>query len=77
MDKGCTTAQLAIAWLLLRPQVSSVIAGASNPQQVEDNARAADVDITPAEQDALETSLPAVPGGAIGALGVRSHLRGD
>ena len=76
-NKGCTTAQLAIAWLLSRPQVSSVIAGASNPQQVEDNARAADVDITSAELDALEASLPAIPGGAIGALGVRAHLRGS
>jgi aryl-alcohol dehydrogenase-like predicted oxidoreductase len=75
--KGCTTAQLAIAWLLSRQQVSSVIAGASNPQQIEDNAQAADVELTPDELNALEASLPPIPGGAIGALGVRAHLRGD
>ncbi len=73
-ELGCTTAQLAVAWLLSRPQVSSVIAGASNAEQVADNARAADVDIPPDALATLEQSLPPVPGGAVGALPVRAHL---
>jgi aryl-alcohol dehydrogenase-like predicted oxidoreductase len=32
--------KLAFSWLLSRPQVSSVIAGASNPEQVRANAAA-------------------------------------
>lgn len=34
---GKTPAQVAIAWLLQRPAVSSVVIGATRPQQVEDN----------------------------------------
>ena len=36
-DLGCTTAQLALAWAAANPQVSSVITGASRPQQVVEN----------------------------------------
>lgn len=39
--QGRTVGQLAIAWLLARPEVSSVIAGATRPEQVEENAAAA------------------------------------
>lgn len=45
-DAGCTTAQLALAWLLRQPGVSSAIVGASRPQQVEENVRAAEIDLT-------------------------------
>jgi len=40
---GCTTAQLAIAWCLLNPNVSTVITGASKPDQVRDNMKAIEV----------------------------------
>ncbi|MEE8357678.1 MAG: aldo/keto reductase [Anaerolineales bacterium] len=39
----CTTAQLAIAWCLLNPNVSTVITGASKPTQVRDNMKAIEV----------------------------------
>ena len=38
---GKTVGQLAIAWLLTRPEVCTVIAGATRPEQVEENAGAA------------------------------------
>jgi voltage-dependent potassium channel beta subunit len=41
-DMGITTAQLAIAWLLRRKEVSSVITGATNPKQLQDNLDAAE-----------------------------------
>lgn len=44
----CTLAQLALAWCLRTDAVSSVIVGATRPQQVEDNAAAADLDVDPA-----------------------------
>jgi aryl-alcohol dehydrogenase-like predicted oxidoreductase len=72
-EKRCTPAQLAIAWLLSFPAVVSVIAGASNPDQLRDNAGAADVDISADDLDRLTAVLPDVPGGAVGAL----HLRPD
>ncbi len=40
---GCTLAQLAIAWCLKNPNVSTVITGASRKEQVEENMKAIDV----------------------------------
>jgi voltage-dependent potassium channel beta subunit len=42
-ELGVTRAQLALAWILRQPGVSSVITGATRTSQVESNARAADV----------------------------------
>lgn len=42
-DLGCTLAQLAIAWCAHNPRVSTVITGASRPQQVRENMAALDV----------------------------------
>jgi aryl-alcohol dehydrogenase-like predicted oxidoreductase len=41
-DQGHDVGHLALAWLLSRPEVSTIIAGATKPEQVEDNARAAE-----------------------------------
>ena len=43
---GCTPPQLALAWALSNPVITSVIAGASKPEQVAQNAKAVDVKIT-------------------------------
>ena len=40
---GCTQAQLALAWTLKCPQVSTTITGASRPQQVHENMAALEV----------------------------------
>lgn len=42
-ELGCTMAQLAIAWCLVNPEVSTVITGASRPAQVRENMGALDV----------------------------------
>jgi aryl-alcohol dehydrogenase-like predicted oxidoreductase len=39
-EAGLSMAQLAIAWVLQNPNVSSAIVGASRPEQVHDNAKA-------------------------------------
>ena len=41
-DLGCTLAQLALAWCLRNPNVSTVITGASRAAQVTENMRALD-----------------------------------
>jgi voltage-dependent potassium channel beta subunit len=46
-EAGCSMAQLALAWCLRREEVSSVIVGATRPEQVDDNAAAADLEIDP------------------------------
>ncbi|WP_376796634.1 aldo/keto reductase [Thermogemmatispora sp.] len=40
---GMTMAQFALRWILMFPQVSTVIPGARNPRQAEDNSHAADL----------------------------------
>ncbi len=45
-EVGCTTAQLAIAWVLRNDNVSSCIVGASRPEQLADNVGALDVELT-------------------------------
>ncbi len=42
-EAGYPLAQMALAWVLRQPNVSSAITGASRPQQVEENVRAADI----------------------------------
>ena len=39
-DLGCTLAQMALAWCLKNPHVSTVITGASRPAQVQENMQA-------------------------------------
>jgi aryl-alcohol dehydrogenase-like predicted oxidoreductase len=42
-DLGLTMAQLAVAWVLQNPNVSSAIVGASRPEQIRDNVKASGV----------------------------------
>ena len=42
-EMGLTVAQLALAWVLRRPEVSSAITGATTPEQVAENAKASGV----------------------------------
>jgi aryl-alcohol dehydrogenase-like predicted oxidoreductase len=42
-DLGCTLAQLALAWCLKNPRVSTVITGASRVSQVTENMKAAEI----------------------------------
>jgi voltage-dependent potassium channel beta subunit len=44
-ELGCTPAQLALAFCLRRPEITSVITGATRPAHVEENVRALEVSI--------------------------------
>ena len=56
-EKDCSMAQLALAWVLRQPNVSSAIIGASRPEQVEDNVGAVDVQLTDEDLRAIEEIL--------------------
>jgi len=45
-SKGLTPAQVSLAWLLAQPGVTAPILGARNVQQLQDNLRAAEVELT-------------------------------
>jgi aryl-alcohol dehydrogenase-like predicted oxidoreductase len=52
--QGHTPGELAVAWLLAHPEVPSVIAGATRPEQIEANVRAADWQLTPEQLAEIE-----------------------
>jgi aryl-alcohol dehydrogenase-like predicted oxidoreductase len=53
-EKQSSVAQLALAWLLHQPVVTSVIIGANKPEQLEDNLKATEVTFTEAELEKLD-----------------------
>jgi aryl-alcohol dehydrogenase-like predicted oxidoreductase len=57
MQRGRRILDLAFAWLLGHRVVSSVIAGATTPEQVEANARCAEWILTPAEVEEVRALL--------------------
>ena len=57
-DLDCTMAQLALAWCLKNPNVSSVITGASRPEQVVENMAA--LEVVPKLKDEVMESIEAV-----------------
>ena len=48
-QRGHNLLELAFSWLASRPVVSSVIAGATKPEQLEQNAKAVDWELSPAD----------------------------
>ena len=59
-EMGITAAQLAIAWCLRNPAVTSVISGATRVNQVDDNVKAADVVVPDDVMARLDTLYPPV-----------------
>ena len=59
-SKGVSVARIAIAWLLHQKHVSSVIIGAKNTEQLDDNIAATDVVLSAEELDRLDkvSALP-------------------
>lgn len=57
---GLSMAQLAVAWVLQNPNVSAAIIGASRPEQVYDNAKAAGVRLEDDLMKAIDEALSGV-----------------
>ena len=60
-ESGLTMSQLAIAWVLQNPNVSSAIVGASKPKQLRENVKAAGVVLEPAVMKAIDLALGTLP----------------
>jgi aryl-alcohol dehydrogenase-like predicted oxidoreductase len=71
-EKGCTPAQLALAWVLGRGKDVIPIPGTSNVSRLEENAGSVRVRLTPADVDRLDQASPR---GAI--VGDRYDSRGQ
>jgi len=58
-DRGVSAAQVALAWLLGRPGVATIVVGARTGEQLADNLAAADLTLTDDERASLdEVSAP-------------------
>lgn len=55
--KNAKLSQLALAWILSHPEITSTIIGASTPKQVEENAAAVELDLTGDELQKIEEIL--------------------
>ena len=56
-ELGLTLAQLSLAWVLRRPEVTCAIIGASRPEQVEENCAASGVVLSPEVLARIEEAL--------------------
>ncbi len=64
-EKGCTPAQLALAWVLAQGEDMLPIPGTKRVKYLEENAAAADITLTAHELARIDALLP--PGAAAGA----------
>jgi aryl-alcohol dehydrogenase-like predicted oxidoreductase len=62
-DRGHTMIELAFSWLASKPVVGSVIAGATKPEQVTQNAKAADWRLTADEMKEVDEIMGVAPQG--------------
>jgi aryl-alcohol dehydrogenase-like predicted oxidoreductase len=60
-EHNCSQARIALAWLLARPVVTSVIIGARSLKQLEDNCQAIDIKLTDAQMKALNEASELPP----------------
>jgi aryl-alcohol dehydrogenase-like predicted oxidoreductase len=60
-DMGITMSQLALAWILRKPEITSAIVGATNPEQLRENLRAVDVKLSSDILDEIENILSNAP----------------
>jgi len=58
-DKGCTTGQLALAWLLAQAEDVVPIPGTKRRERLEENAAAAEIRLTADDLAALNAAVPA------------------
>jgi aryl-alcohol dehydrogenase-like predicted oxidoreductase len=75
-ERGTSMAQVALAWLVDRPRVSSVILGARTMEQLRDNLGAAGLHLAPEESERLDAaSDPAPADYPYGGPGVEQRTR--
>jgi len=53
-DRKATISQVALAWLLSNPLITSPILGANSVEQLKDNIAAMDIQLTQAENNKLD-----------------------
>ena len=60
-EVGLSMAQLAVAWVLQNPRVSSAIIGATKPSQIKENVKASGVKLDAAIMKKIDSVLGSIP----------------
>ena len=60
-DNGVSLVQLAIAWVMRVPQVSTVLVGAKHPEQIQEHLGAVDTDLSCAALERIDEILQTAP----------------
>ncbi len=70
-EKGCSAAQLALAWLLARGEDIVAIPGSRRPEHAEDNLGALELRLTDGDLERIETTIPDASGERYHAAGMK------
>jgi aryl-alcohol dehydrogenase-like predicted oxidoreductase len=60
--RGVPLSQIALAWVLANPAISTALVGARTPAEVDANDAGTELDLTPAEHAKIETILTGAAG---------------
>ena len=71
-EKGCTPAQLALAWVLAQGDDVVPIPGTKRRSRLEENVGAADVELSPDDLRRIDDALPQAAGDRYDETGMRS-----
>jgi aryl-alcohol dehydrogenase-like predicted oxidoreductase len=72
-EVGATPARVSLAWLLAKPEVSSVIIGARTEKQLDDNLAAASLVLSPAHLQLLDKASEPAWGYPYDFIGMRER----
>jgi aryl-alcohol dehydrogenase-like predicted oxidoreductase len=70
-ERGLTPTEVALSWLLTRPAVTSILVGASTPEQLAENVAASGWTPGPEDLATLESLVPPAPATDLGARSLR------
>ena len=74
-EKGCTPAQLALAWVLAQGEDVVPIPGTKRRTYLEENLAAADIELTPDELARIDAEIPAAAGDRYDRVGMTTVNR--
>jgi aryl-alcohol dehydrogenase-like predicted oxidoreductase len=71
-EKGCTPAQLALAWILAQGEDIVPIPGTKRRERLEENVGALEVELTPEDVRRIDEAMPQVAGERYNEAGMRT-----
>ena len=71
---GATIAQTVLAWTAAQPGVTALLVGARSQEQVRENAAAGEIELFPAELEAIGAAFARLRLDPPAGLGLRSKL---